>query len=220
MVENEVLKKIDAKNLPVDKGRFILKLHRTRTKNTERALKVLHLYENAFGFPRTICQRLNVVKGSDASEVHEIKMLPYKERVEYLHMLTSRKWIKSSYMVSLLFLILRNVYQSGGDIPEKAFESLDTFKSALKEPHGQKLTRSLHMSETYRYWETILRNYHELFGKFSIEHNWSSFFNEVKDDNTMRYEGVFRLCTDRSLSAKIRKRWEKIKKLESERKKA
>ena len=220
MVENEVLKKAESKNLPTDKGRFIVRLHRTRIKNIEKALKILHLYENVFGFPRTLCYRIEAVKGPDAAGVTEDKMKPFQDRVEYFYILTSRKWIKSSYMVSLLFLILRNVYQTGESIPEEALESLDTFKAALNTPAGSKLFRSLHMSETYRYWETILRNYHELFGKFAIEHNWSHTFNEMRDDGTMRYEGVYRLCSGNTQSAKIRKRWDKIKKSESERKKA
>jgi hypothetical protein len=220
MVENEVLKKPDGKGLPLDKGRFVVRLHRDRIKNTEKAFKVLHLYENAFGFPRTLCYHVEAVKAPDAVAVADDKMKPFRERVEYFYILTSRKWIKSSYMVSLLFLILRNAYQSGADISEKALESLDTFKEMLKTPAGYKFMKSLHMSETYRYWETILRNYHELFGKFAIEHNWNHVFNEMRDDGTMRYEGVYRLCSGNTQSAKIRKRWDKIKKSESERKPA
>jgi hypothetical protein len=220
MIESAVRKPAENRNIPIDRGRFLLRLRKDKKENIEKAMRVLHLLENTHGFPRTLCFRINTELNVESLAVEKIES--FQKRLEFFYLVTSRKWIKSSYMVSLLFLILRTFYTGGCHVEEKHLKSIETFRERMESFRPRSCLMSYtFMVDTYRYWETILRNYNELFGKFSMEHNWNCEFNEMtKLENTMRYEGVLRLCAGTSLAKKVQKRWNKIKQQENERKKA
>jgi hypothetical protein len=222
MLENEIMGVNTAHKIPMDKGRFLLKLRSEKEDCLAKAIQLVHLYEQEYDFPQTLCFKTQYYTPEDVVRVTKEKGLTtkiYDTKLRFYYLIATRKWIKSSYMASLYFLILRAVYQCGGTIDDAAFESLDAWRKYVNSARAANFLAHSYVKDTYKYWELVLKNYHELFGKFRIDNNWSYNFNEMRDEKTMRYEGVYRLIGS-TQSARMRKRWERIKNKKGEERKA
>lgn len=206
-LEKEILKLAGHHNYAVDKARFLIKIRAEREDRLSRAIKVINLFESTYGFPLSRCYRTILRNGAGPNFENAVKEINNTVRIYYL--VGSRKWVKSSYMLSLYFLLLRYVFHlsSNSAFKDKHIESMEAFEDFIKSGSGANVNDWMYIKVSHPYWKKIFENYQLLFGRFSIEHNWQASFNQMSNENTMRYEGIYRLCdsNNRSQSERVRK---------------
>jgi hypothetical protein len=189
LVENEILKRKDARNFDMGKSRFLVKIRRAQEDRLSRAIHLVNCYESAYGFPLTRCYRTVLV---NKTGINENLFESVQNHISIYYIVGSRKWIKSSYLVSMYFLILRCAFQLA--LKDEDVESIEAFEKFINNGGIKVSSDRTYLASSFKYWRKILENYQNLFGKFSIEHNWDAKFNEMADSGTMRYEGIQKLC--------------------------
>jgi len=210
-VEKEVLKLNGNHNYTVDKSRFLIKIRVENEKKLAKSIKVINLFESTYGFPLSRCYRTILKNG--AGDAYDTTVKEIDKLVHIYYLVGSRKWVKSSYMLSLYFLLLRYIFHlsSNSVFTDKHIESMEAFEEFIKGGSGVNVNDWMYIKVSYPYWRKIFEHYRDLFGRFSIEHNWQAGFNKMSSEGTMRYEGIYRLCdkNHRSQSERVRKLFEK-----------
>jgi hypothetical protein len=144
-----------------------------------RAVNILHVLERLGGWALTRVYKLET---------------PDDSFVAY-YFLSSRRWIKSSYLAYLYVLLVRMCADPwwGG---HKNFTAL---KKAYKEKASSKegFTRdSGYIKQSFPYWEAIVRGYPELFEKKKLEHYWA--YERIHTASSNLSEGIDKLSRNRS----------------------
>ena len=164
---------IHAGTLKTDKARFIFRWntrsdqlkadHKKAQDWMQRGLNILNAYERAAGWYLT--------------RVYPIEV-PGFNWVRGYYCLSSRRWIKSSYLAYLYVLMIRmstdeafsgfkNLTQLKALITNKLETSAKPGGSTFKNDHG-------YIQQTFPYWEALIRGYPALFEKHKLDYYWNS----------------------------------------------
>lgn len=106
------------------------------------------------------------------------------------YFLSSRRWMKSSYLTSLYVLLVRMC----GD---KKFEGVKNFKGLMEIINKNTASGFSHdngyIKSTSPYWEATLKGYSEIFEKKKIDYYWDG--NRIgSTSNNDGHEGIQRFC--------------------------
>lgn len=152
-----------------------------------RGLSVLHAYERFAGWPLTKVYSLDCGKKFDY--------------VKTYYFLSSRRWIKASYLVSLYILMVRLGRNSdlSGFKGAAGFEKLaNGLMNKYTAANGgwNKLPASFNsdvgwLRLTLPYWGVVLKGYPEMFRKMKVTHYWS---HDRINDSGGASEGIAYLC--------------------------
>lgn len=184
------------KKMLTDKMRMIFKWHlsdknltRDNAEHREwlnRGLNILHAYEKLAGWPLT-----------KVFEMHTDR-----DFIKAYYFLSSRRWIKASYLVSLYVLMVRLGKNSAltGFKNSAGFEKLvnGLIEKYSKTDGGWKQTPTSFNSDvgwlksTLPYWGVILKGYSEMFRKMKITHYWSE--QRLTNEHGQSAEGIDYLC--------------------------
>lgn len=151
----------------------------------ERSIKVLHMFEDFAGWPRTTAHMLR--PGNPGAE-GKLLVCYYRG---------SRRWVKAPPMVSLYTLIIRMnldpVWATAKNFDE--IEKIATDEKRNFDTDGQFITN------TGRHWRKVLKKYPDLFRKKKITHYWSVLEGndgvntlvdlETEDEKTNKIFGKF-----------------------------
>lgn len=173
--------------------------HKENMEWCERGLRILHACEKLAGWPMTKAWH---VKGP-------------KEYQSIVHTLSSRRWIKSPYLITLYVLLMR----IAADERITDFKNFDELEKKIADLNqsGKNIKRdSGHVRVTLPWWRFILRGYPDLFRQYKLPYYWS--LERVPGVGHNGYgEGISRLCDGSTKFTAARDKLRKIKaKLEEE----
>ena len=137
----------------------------------ENSIKFLHLYEKLAGWPLTKTHRVKT-DNDDATKLY--------------YFLSSRRWIKAPYLISLYVLLIRIGRFDYFD-KFKTYKDLTSVVDKLSKTTGP-TTDERYIIETFKYWKTIATCYPDLFRKKKIEYYWSN--GNLSSDSYIGYEGI------------------------------
>jgi hypothetical protein len=164
----------------------------------ERGLAILHACEKLAGWPLT-------------------KIWRVKAPAEYqymVHTLSSRRWMKSPYLITLYVLLMR-LAEDKRIVNFKNFDELER----LLHKHKSSLKRDgHHVQSTLPWWRVVLRGYPDLFRQYKLPYYWS--LERIPGHHDDGYgEGIARLCDGSTKFAAAHQKLKEIKqKLEKEKK--
>jgi hypothetical protein len=142
----------------------------------EKSIKLLHIYEKIAGWPLTKPYKIKTENG-DSTKLY--------------YFLSSRRWIKAPYLLSLYLLLIRLCKLDHID----GFKTHNDFTKIIEKisirDHPQITPDERHVIDTFRYWETLITHYADLFRKRKIEYYWST--DRLERDNSVSYEGITNL---------------------------
>jgi hypothetical protein len=163
----------------------------------ENSVRLLHLYERIAGWPLT--------------KTYKVKT--DKDNIKLYYFLSSRRWIKAPYLMSLYILLIRI----------GKLEYLDDFKTyddlteiVNKLSAGKQAQQAgcdndeRYITNTFPYWKTIAENYGELFRKKKIEYYWSK--ERLTTDSYVGYEGIDYLSSGNTHNSTLYKRFMELHK--------
>ena len=158
-----------------------------------RALKVLQTLDKRAGWPATVVYKLETDK-------------PWK--VAY-YFRGSRRWIKSSYLLSLYALLIRMCADERID-GFKTFAALIDLMQSLRKSSPVLQRDHEYVMTSMPYWEAILAGYPELFRKRKITYYWSP--ERLTEKNMAAYEGIQSLVTGNTKYSGLTDKLKKIQK--------
>ena len=168
-----------------------------------RGLAVLNICEKHAGWYLTRVYKCNGIADSVSNHVSgEDSVIKW---VNPYYFLSSRRWLKSSYMTSLYVLLVRMC----GDeriTKVKDFDALVKLISGL----GSLQRDNSHVTKTLPYWEAILKGYPEIFEKKKIEHYWEGA-RIGNTGNGNGGEGISMFCSGSTNYKNARERMLKVK---------
>lgn len=151
-----------------------------------RGLNILHAYERLAGWPLTKVFEMNTGRNF----------------IKAYYFLSSRRWIKASYLVSLYVLMVRLGKNSAltGFKNSAEFEKLanglinkySTASGGWKQTPAGFSGDTGWLKSTLPYWGTILKGYPEMFRKMKITHYWSE--DRLSENYGHAAEGIAYLC--------------------------
>ncbi|TET59659.1 MAG: hypothetical protein E3J47_08225 [Candidatus Stahlbacteria bacterium] len=149
----------------------------------EKGVNLLHFYEKMAGWPLT--------------KIYEVKT--GKDSIKVYYFLSSRRWIKAPYLISLYILLIRI-----GKLDH--FENFKTYDDLVKitnkiSASSLKPGDERYIADTFKYWKTIVKNYAELFRKRKIEYYWST--ERLTTDSYVGYEGIAYLSKGDTHNSKL-----------------
>jgi len=172
-----MLLKWDAGSSDALEQKIMTKNNLNNQKWIEKGVNLLHFYERMAGWPLT--------------KIYKVKT-NFDDSVKLYYFLSSRRWIKAPYLMSLYILLIRI-----GKFDY--FEDFKTYDDLIK--IVGKINRSnspdeRYIVDTFKYWKTIVKNYPELFRKRKIEYYWST--ERLNTDGYVGYEGIAYLSSGSS----------------------
>jgi hypothetical protein len=158
----------------------------------ECAVDILHCAEKFVGWPLT--------------RIYEVESPA--ENIIGRYLVSSRRWIKAPYMVSLYLMLAKIPFEY---YPLDKFSNIEELIKVIKTLPGGGI--GFYARESVDDWKTLLLSYEKLFKKKKIDHYWSEEFL----GGGKHYEGVHSLITGDCYSAGLSERyWKEKKRLEGE----
>lgn len=198
---------LNQKDYLTDKLRFGVVLNDKSIPRLGNGIKVLALYEEFAGFLPTEVYMMNIPKETPLYSV---------AGKNTFYIVASRRWYKSSYLLSLYLLLFRIAVKSEG-FEDKDFASVETFEKKVRNLAQRRDNEMLSDYETcnntIRNWQKILRNYKELFGKKTIVKNWTPSewgITRSLGESLFRYEGISRLSASTSQNETLKAKFAKL----------
>lgn len=189
--------------LPTDKMRILVRFSESRAQGkadrilidgwVERATSVLQAFDKLAGWPLT--------------RVHKVKTSARSIDIYYFH--SSRRWMKSSYLVSLYLLLIR-VCRDDRITGFKDFYSLVAVIDKIDRSTKKLVTDSGYISSSKPYWEAIMKGYSRLFRKRKMVYYWDK--ERLGSGNNGGSEGIQNLVTGATSYTEVRKELNEIKK--------
>jgi hypothetical protein len=188
---------------PTDKMRIIFRWGASNSNSkkdlkaidgwVKRSVPVLHAFDKLAGWPLT--------------RVYEIET-NYDNwlRAYYFH--SSRRWMKSSYLVSLYTLLVR-MCKDERITGFKDFDGLVKIVSKITKAGGLR-TDSTYVKDSLPYWKAIMTGYPDLFRKRKLPYYWDT--SRLTGDSLGGAEGVQYLVKGDTKYTDIRKKLLEIKK--------
>lgn len=175
---------------PTDKTRICFAWHAAKPGSTylneaerwcERAKATLNAFDRLAGWPLT--------------RVYPITEIPQDRKRAY-YFLSSRRWIKSAYLLSLYVLLVR---ASSNDI-FSGFKNFDELEEKLSKGLGQSKTAQdkNYLLNSLPFWRAIMLGYPKIFRQKKIAYYWNE--ERFGDDKPIRTsaDGLDRLVTGRT----------------------
>jgi hypothetical protein len=195
----EVSKHILKGTIKTDKLCLSLYLENDLVPQIPIAMKILKLYEDVGKFnAHSEIFHFNLKEGTKTFEIKDNLFL----------LIASRRWMKSSYMLSLFLLLLRIGLRS--DLTDGDVGSVEKFEKRLENTAG--IGDIHHVVVSKYYWQKVIRNYHELFGKRKISKNWNPDDNKGFYDQGygFKYEGISKLSDGTTKNKPLRDKLVKL----------
>jgi len=158
-----------------------------------RAVNVLHCLEKLGGWALTRVYKL---------ETPDDTMAVY-------YFLSSRRWIKSSYLAYMYVLLVRMCHDKWWG-KHKSFKDLKEAYYARAKGAQFSYDHGF-IRQSFPYWEAIIRGYPQLFEKKKINHYWD--YNRINSHTNNKGEGIDKLSRNNS---EYRGLFDELKKLKTE----
>jgi len=153
-----------------------------------------------------IIQAADKMAGWPLTRIHAVDANTPSARVYYFH--SSRRWMKSSYLVSLYTLLVRMA-------KDKRFVGIKNYEDLIKilddsAKKADKLTIDhTYVMDSYPYWEALLKGYPRLFRQRKMPYYWDT---KRLDGSSGGSEGIQYLVKGHTQYGEIRKELLVIKK--------
>lgn len=182
-----------SKEFETDKTRILFRFSQFgKTKSSEwaeRGLNAIHVMEKLAGWPLTRAKIVEI-EGSGQFGVY---------------CRASRRWIKSSYLITMYILLMRMCKDDRIVGFKDANGLIKTIESIPKLVQDESQVRS-----TYQYWKAMVVGYPELFRQYKITYYWD--VNKLAGESGYG-EGIYRLCTGGTKFPKI---YDKLKEIRTQ----
>lgn len=200
-------KRISSEKIPTDKVRILFILGKEGWPRLSNTRRILNLYDDFAGFSKTDIYKCKLKSTYDRKG----------EAEQFYHLIIgSRRWIKSSYMLSLFMQMLR-VGVKSSCFEDEDFESLQAFEkkinSIISKASSNTLSDFSYLKYDFKHWRKFLKGYSVLFGKHTIKKNWSIGHWKINSSqiDTFRYEGIHCLLGRDSYNHKLKEAFSKLK---------
>jgi len=159
----------------------------------KRSVPVLQAFDRLAGWPLTRVYKIETGQGDWL-------------KAYYFH--SSRRWMKSSYLVSLYTLLVR-MCKDAGIVGFKDFDGLVKVVGKITKSRNL-ITDNSYVKDSMPYWKAIMTGYPELFRKRKLPYYWDT--GRLSGDSLGGAEGVQYLVKGDTKYTEIRKKLLEIKK--------
>jgi hypothetical protein len=123
----------------------------------------------------------------------------------------SRRWMKSTYLLSMYLLIIRSAYSMMKDTVNcdrmiRETKTVEGYLSLLTE-FERVVVPSYYIDSSKQYWQLILKSYPELWERRKMEHYWNK---EQMGNAFPSHEGLHKLVCGNAADYEVNKKFEKI----------
>lgn len=142
----------------------------------EDSIKLLHIYESIAKWPLTKPYRVKTENG---------------DRTKLYYFLSSRRWIKAPYLMSLYVLMIRLCRNELFTDFKTHDDLIKIGKTVSNKGKAYISNDERHFIDTFKYWTTFITHYADLCRQRKIEYYWSP--ERLAPDNSVSYEGITNL---------------------------
>ena len=198
------------KELPTDKFRVIWKWTASE-KNLKADLKTINDWVNR---SIAVLQAFDRIAGWPLTRVYQVEADGRKWlKLYYYH--SSRRWMKSSYLVSLYLLLIRMCK----DTRITGFKDFNGLVSKLEKilKNDKLLIDTSYVRQSLPYWEAIMKGYPSLFRQRKIQYYWDT--DRLSGNSSGGSEGIQMLTNGSTYYKEVRAELLKIQKELNDKKK-
>lgn len=200
----------ESKELPTDKLRIMCKWTASE-KNLKADLKTINAWVNRSVM---VLQAFDRLAGWPLTRVYQIEAGD-REWLKLYYYHSSRRWMKSSYLVSLYLLLIRMCK----DTRITGFKDFNGLVAKLNKilKNDKLITDTSYVNGSMPYWEAIMKGYPRLFRQRKIQYYWDP--DRLSNNSSGGSEGIHLLTNGSTYYKEIRAELLKIKKELNDKKK-